>query len=72
MTRVAGLIASLQLDDSPNPGSAKVRLIEPVRFVNGYQCWKVEILEVTKPSPYLTIGVGQKFDVTEKHLSNIG
>ena len=59
--------ALFQLDDSAEPGLVRVRLLGKARIVAGRQIWKVEVLEVVKPS-FRRVKVGQKLEVAETLL----
>ena len=70
--------ALFKLDDSSNPGQARVRVIKRLntgearatKAVTGYDLYRVEVLEVTKPSSFAANPrPGQKRTVSAKHLT---
>ena len=70
--------ALFQLDDSDNPGQARVKILQKlitsqaraVKAVTGYDLYRVEVLEVTKPSTFASNPrPGQKQSVSAKHLT---
>jgi hypothetical protein len=69
-----GSTALFKLDDTDDPGLARVRLLSEdteLAHLLPWKVWKVEVLEVVKPSTsrmksQVKIGSGKK--VAEKHL----
>ena len=56
------------LDDSENPGLAKVELIEMTGIgPTGQRLWKVQVLEIIKPS-FRRVRKGQILVISERHL----
>ncbi len=47
-----GDIVNYTLDDSDNPGIAKIELIKPKFKMLGYTCWNVKVIEVIKRSTF--------------------
>jgi hypothetical protein len=65
-----GQTATFKLDDTPTPGFAKVKLLGQTK-VMGIQGWRVEVIEIIRPSQFRKLKVGRKLVVAEKHLSGI-
>ena len=70
--------ALFNLDDSGNPGQARVKLLQKldsaqarsVKAFTGHDIYRVEVLEVTKPSTFAANPKpGQKRSVSAKHLT---
>ncbi len=65
-----GEIVNYKLDDSDDPGSAKVELDRPTgKVILGYKIWKVKVVEVTKQSKLLRAKIGQGHQVSERWFS---
>ena len=70
--------ALFKLDDSDNPGQARVKVLQKmvtseakaVKAMTGFDLYRVEVLEVTKPSTFASNPKpGQKQSVSAKHLT---
>ena len=70
--------ALFKLDDSNDPGQAQVKVLQrlgtaqakAIKKWTGYDLYRVEIIEVTKPSSCAANPKpGQKKSVSEKHLT---
>jgi hypothetical protein len=59
-----------KLDDSTDPGYARVQLKKPKFKILGYQCWQAKVTEITKPSSFHNVKVGTTLTVSEKLLTN--
>ena len=75
---MATKIALFKLDDSDNPGQARVKVLQmlstaqarAVKAMTGYDLYHVEVLEVTKPSTFAANPKpGKKLSVSAKHLT---
>jgi hypothetical protein len=69
-----GATALFKLDDTADPGLARVRLLsentQPSQVLP-WKVWKVEVLEVVKPSTASMrsrVKIGARKDIGEKHL----
>ena len=71
MTNVGSAIRIFKVDDSSNPGLAKVKILKRTRVILGKAVFSVEVLEVIRPSTSRKLKVGQKLEVSEKLLSPI-
>jgi hypothetical protein len=59
-----------KLDDSNNPGYARV-LLKKIKFkILGYPCWQAKVTEIVKPSNLHNVKVGTTLTVSEKLLTN--
>ena len=69
-----GATALFKLDDTDDPGLARVRLLSEdtqLAQVLPWKVWKVEVLEVVKPSTARMksqVKIGTRKEVAEKHL----
>jgi hypothetical protein len=69
-----GATALFKLDDTDAPGLARVRLLSEntqLAHLLPWKVWKVEVLEVVKPSTARMksqVRVGARKEVAEKHL----
>lgn len=64
--------AVFKLDDSQTPGFARVRIMGQASvMLKGAQhaLWRVEVVEIIRPSTIRRVRPGQKLNVSEKHLS---
>jgi hypothetical protein len=59
-----------KLDDSDNPGYARVQLLKPKFQMLGYQCWQAKITEIIKPSDLIKYKVGTQHVISERWLSD--
>ena len=63
-------IVKFRLDDSKEPGYAKVKLIKPTIKILSYQCWKVKVIEILKPSKLKKVKEGSVIaSVSERWFS---
>lgn len=58
-----------KLDDSDNPGYAKVEILSKAKPFMGKQMYKIQITEIVKPSTFIKCKVGAKRTVVETLLS---
>ena len=69
-----GSIALFKIDDTDDPGLARVKLLSENSKLSNllpWKVWKVEVLEVVKPSKAdmkSLANIGTRKDVGEKHL----
>jgi hypothetical protein len=69
-----GATALFKLDDTDDPGLARVRILSEdtqLAHVLPWKVWKVEVLEVVKPSTARMksqVKIGTRKEVAEKHL----
>ena len=70
--------AMFKLDDSDNPGQARVKVLQKlsttearaVKAMTGHDVYRIEVLEVTQPSTFAANPKpGQKRSVSAKHLT---
>lgn len=66
MSLSVGQTARFRLDDTDNPGWAKVRILKQVKGVVGLPTYEVEVLEVIKPSCARTPRRGSKLTVAAR------
>lgn len=70
----SGSTALFKLDDTDNPGLARVKLLREnsqLSNVLPWKVWKAEVLEIVKPSTAnmkSRVKVGKRMDVGEKNL----
>ena len=63
----------LRLDDSADPGRARVRLRrQGTKLFQGIAFWSVEVLEVLHPSVTREVRIGQSILAQEPKLSPLG
>jgi hypothetical protein len=65
-------IVYYKLDGTDNPGSAKVKLLKPTFKILGFQCWRVEVIAMVKPSQFQRLKVGViRPNVSERWFSKV-
>lgn len=60
-----------RIDDSNNPGIAKIEILSKGKTFMGKQLFKIKIVEIIKPSTFAKCKVGAKRTVVETLLSDI-
>jgi hypothetical protein len=61
-----------KLDGTDSPGYVKVKLLKPTLKILGFQCWRVEVIALVKPSQCQRLKVGAiRPNVSERWFSKV-